>query len=65
MLMYVKFVNQFTYFGSKIFFTVVTWKKVTEWEIIKTEARNKMEVFITLTEYNTHPPREEGKLLVM
>ena len=28
-------------------------KKVTEWEITKMEVGNEMEVFITLTKYNT------------
>ena len=39
---------------------VVTKQKVTEWEIAKTEVGNKMEIFITLTKYNTYQQREEG-----
>ena len=34
-------------------YIVVTYKKVTEWEITKTEVENEMESFITSTKYNT------------
>ena len=34
-------------------------KKVTEWEITKTADGNKMEIFITLTKYNTRLWRED------
>ena len=39
--------------------------KVTEWEITKTEVGNEMEIFIPLTNYNTHQQGEEGKPLLM
>ena len=35
-------------------------KKVTEWEVTKTEVGNEMEIFITLTKYNTCQWCEEG-----
>ena len=43
--------------------SVVTKQKVTEREITKTEVVNKMEIFITLTKYNTCQQREESNLL--
>ena len=39
---------------------VVTKQKVTEWEIAKTGIGNEMEIFITLTKYNTRQRCEEG-----
>ena len=39
---------------------IVTEQKVTEWEITKTEVGNEMEIFITLTKYNTCRWHEEG-----
>ena len=44
---------------------VVTKQKVTECEIIKTKVGNEMEIFITLTKYNTCQQGEEGKPLQM
>ena len=41
---------------------VETWKKVTEWEIVKTEAGNEMEIFITLNKYNTRQQCENSTL---
>ena len=35
-----------------------------EWEIAKMEIGNEMEIFITLTKYNIHQQREEGKPLL-
>ena len=37
----------------------------TEWEITKTEVGNEMEIFITLTKYNTQQRREKGKPLLV
>ena len=34
-------------------------KKVTEWEIAKTEVENEMEIFIALRKYNTCRQHEE------
>ena len=39
---------------------VVTYQKVTEIEITKMEVGNKIEIFVTLTKYNTCQWREEG-----
>ena len=38
---------------------------VTEWETTKTEAGNEMEIFITLTKYNTQQQHEEGEPLLV
>ena len=35
-------------------------KKVTKWKITKTEVGNEIEIFITLTKYNTCQRSEEG-----
>ena len=45
--------------------SAVTQQKVIEWEITKTEVGNEMEIFITLTKYNTYQWREEGNPLLM
>ena len=45
--------------------SVVTKQNVTEWEITKTKVGNEMEIFITLTKYNTHQHHEEGKPLLV
>ena len=37
--------------------------KHTKWEITKIKVGNEMEIFITLTKYNTHQWHEEGKPL--
>ena len=37
----------------RVWVDVITLQKVTEWEITKTEVENEMEIFLTLTKYNT------------
>ena len=40
-------------------------KKVTKWEINKTEVENEIEIFITLAKYNTYQQRKVGKPLLV
>ena len=46
-------------------YTCCKQQKVTEWDITKTEVGNEMEIFITLTKYNTLQQHEEGKPLLV
>ena len=40
---------------------VVTKQKITECKITKTEVRNEIEIFVTITKYNTRQGHEESK----
>ena len=57
------------YFSNKMrkgrFLSVVTLQKVTQSQIIKMEVGNEMEIFITLTKYNTLKRSEEGNSQVV
>ena len=58
-------INILKHIKINIIKTVVTKQEVTEWEISKIQVGNEIEIFITLTKYNTCQPCEEGKPLLV
>ena len=42
-------------YNTNWWYNLVTYNKMTEWEITKMEVGNEIKIFITLTKHNTCP----------